>query len=144
MIPRLPPVLLALIGGASVYGIKYALDRFEPKAIGPPGSSEHYERVLKYRRNVKNAGVAAAASGLIYAGYWIYESRQHRQSPAVVSHKDYEHSRAFYEDQYKEREKKFAEEREALLQSEREKEKLARQQLEHEVAAMKKAIDKNK
>jgi hypothetical protein len=70
MIPRLPPLVLAAIGSASVYGIKYVLDRLEPKAIGPPGSSDHFEKVLKYRRNVKWAGRAAAVSGVIYAGYW--------------------------------------------------------------------------
>lgn len=70
MIPRLPPILLAVLGGASVYGIKYMLDRFEPKAIGPPGSGDHYERVLNYRRNVKRVGIAAAVSGALYVGYW--------------------------------------------------------------------------
>lgn len=70
MIPRLPPLLLAVLGGASVYGIKYALDKVEQKAIGPPGSSDHYEKVLKYRQNVKRLGIAAAVSGVIYAGYW--------------------------------------------------------------------------
>jgi hypothetical protein len=70
MIPRLPPLVLAAIGSASIYGIKYVLDRLEPKAIGPPGSSDHFDKVLKYRRNVKWAGRAAAVSGVIYAGYW--------------------------------------------------------------------------
>lgn len=70
MIPRLPPFLLAVLGGASVYGVKYLLDRFEPKAIGPPGSGDHYERVLKYRQNIKRVGMAAAASAVIYGGYW--------------------------------------------------------------------------
>lgn len=65
MIPRLPPLILALLGGVSVYGIKYALDRFEPKAIG---GGKEYERLV-YRRNVKRAGIAAGIAGLGYAGY---------------------------------------------------------------------------
>lgn len=66
MIPRLPPLLLAFIGGASVYGIKYALDRFEPKAIG---SGKDFEKVLKYRQNVKRVGIAAAVSSVLITGY---------------------------------------------------------------------------
>ncbi len=69
MIPRLPPLLLALLGGGAIYGIKYTLDKFEPKAIGPPGSSEHYEKVLKYRQNVKRLGIAAAVTSVMYGGY---------------------------------------------------------------------------
>lgn len=70
MLPRLPPLLLALLGGASVYGIKVILDRLEPKAIGPPGSSEHAERLHRYRTFVRRGTLAAAASGVAYAGYW--------------------------------------------------------------------------
>lgn len=70
MIPRLPPALIALLGGATVYGFKYVMDRYEPKAIGPPGSHEHAEKVLQYRRKFKRAGYAAAATGIIFAGYW--------------------------------------------------------------------------
>lgn len=70
MIPRLPPLVLALVGGASIYGIKFMLDRFEPKAIGPPGSTEHLERVMKYRKNVKRVAIASVVSGAIYGVYW--------------------------------------------------------------------------
>lgn len=67
MIPRLPPLLLAAIGSASIYGIKYAMDRFETKAIG---SGQDFEKILKYRQKVKRVGIAAAVSGVILAGYF--------------------------------------------------------------------------
>ncbi|KAI8378305.1 hypothetical protein BD560DRAFT_421912 [Blakeslea trispora] len=143
MIPRLPPLLLALIGGASVYGIKYALDRFETKAIGPPGSSEYYEKVNTYRRNMKRIGTAGAVSAIIYAGYWAYDARQHRQSPAVTSQSDIEYRQSFHEDQYRERERKYALEREALRAAERQKEQMLRQYLEKEVSAMEDVVNKS-
>ncbi|OBZ83361.1 hypothetical protein A0J61_08585 [Choanephora cucurbitarum] len=144
MIPRLPPVLLALIGGASVYGIKYALDRFETKAIGPPGSSDYYEKAYAYRRNMKRIGIAGAVSAMIYAGYWVYDARQHRQSPAVMSRNDIEYNQSFHEDQYRERERKYALEREALRTAEKEKEQMLRRHLEKEVLAMEGAVNKSK
>lgn len=67
MIPRLPPLLLALIGGASVYGIKYILDKMEPKAIGPPGYNDARARYLQYMRK---STIAAAGAGVLYFGYW--------------------------------------------------------------------------
>jgi hypothetical protein len=75
MIPRLPPVVLAAIASAAIYGAKHVLDRFEPKAIGPPGSSEQAEKLFKYRRNVKRVGLLTAVSGIIYAGYWGKENK---------------------------------------------------------------------
>lgn len=70
MLPRLPPLLLAVIGGVSIYGIKAVLDRIEPKALGPPGSSEHAERVFRIKQHARRAGYAAAGSGVLYAAYW--------------------------------------------------------------------------
>lgn len=70
MIPRLPPLLLALIGGASIYGIKAVLDRLDPPAIGPPGSSERAARMLKYRDYARRGGIVAVAAGFAWAGYW--------------------------------------------------------------------------
>jgi uncharacterized protein YaiL (DUF2058 family) len=72
----------------------------------------------------------------------VYESRQHRNSPAVTSHKDENHS--FYQDQYQEREKRFAIERQKARKLEREKELAARQHLEKEVTAMEDALKQNR
>ncbi|KAI9486137.1 MAG: hypothetical protein EXX96DRAFT_547788 [Benjaminiella poitrasii] len=145
MIPRLPPVILALLGGASIYGIKYVLDKLEPKALGPPGSSaaaeQQMDRVLNYRRNVKRVGIAAAASGVIYAGYYMYELRQHRASPAIMmTENDRNEQKAFYEDQYREREKRFARERAEMKRLERERELSRKEQLDKEVSAMENMI----
>ncbi|KAG2208363.1 hypothetical protein INT46_003687 [Mucor plumbeus] len=140
MIPRLPPLMLALVGGASIYGIKFMLDRFEPKAIGPPGSTEHLERVLKYKQNVKRVAIASVVSGAIYGVYWMYDARQHRASPSVISNKN----RNFYQDQYSERDKRFNTENLQRQIAEREKELVAKQHLELEVTAMEDALKKNK
>lgn len=70
MIPRLPPLLLALIGGASIYGIKAVLDRLDPPAIGPPGSSERAQRMLRYKDYARRGGIVAVAAGFAWAGYW--------------------------------------------------------------------------
>ncbi|CEP10795.1 hypothetical protein [Parasitella parasitica] len=140
MIPRLPPLVLALLGGASVYGIKFILDRIETKAIGPPGSTEHFERVLKYKQNVKRLAIASAISGAIYGAHWIYDARLHRTSPAVLSNK----SQEFYQDQYSERDKRFQAEKLQQQIAQREKELVAKQHLEQEVTAMENALKKNK
>ncbi|KAL9544200.1 hypothetical protein MBANPS3_007749 [Mucor bainieri] len=140
MIPRLPPLMLALVGGASIYGIKFMLDRFEPKAIGPPGSTEHIERVLKYRQNVKRVAIASAISGALYGVYWMYDARQHRASPSVISNTNED----FYQDQYTERDKRFQSEYIKRQMAEREKEMVAKQHLEQEVTAMEDALKKNK
>ncbi|KAF1800808.1 hypothetical protein V8B55DRAFT_1532631 [Mucor lusitanicus] len=140
MIPRLPPLILALVGGASIYGIKFMLDRFEPKAIGPPGSTEHIERVLRYRQNVKRAAIASAVSGAIYGVYWMYDARQHRASPSVISNTN----EGFYQDQYSERDKRLQREYAKRQIAEREKEQFAKQHLEQEVTAMEDALKKNK
>ncbi|KAK4512512.1 uncharacterized protein ATC70_003213 [Mucor velutinosus] len=140
MIPRLPPFLLALVGGASIYGIKFMLDRFEPKAIGPPGSTEHIERVLRYRQNLKRVAIASAVSGAVYGVYWMYDARQHRPSPSVISNAN----EGFYQDQYSERDKRFQSEHLKRQMAEREKELAAKQHLEQEVTAMEDALKKNK
>ncbi|KAI8644813.1 hypothetical protein BD408DRAFT_441368 [Parasitella parasitica] len=136
MIPRLPPLVLAFVGGASIYGIKFILDRIETKAIGPPGSAEHFEKVLKYRQNVKRVAIASAASGAIYGAYCIYDARQHRVSPAV--------NQDFYQDQYSERDRRFQAENIQRQIAQREKELVAKQHLEQEVTAMENALKKNK
>ncbi|KAL7311444.1 hypothetical protein PS15m_009207 [Mucor circinelloides] len=140
MIPRLPPLVLALVGGASIYGIKFMLDRFEPKAIGPPGSTEHIERVLRYRQNVRRVAIASVASGAIYGVYWMYDARRHRASPSVISNKNED----FYQDQYSERDKRFQSENLKRQIAAREKELIAKQHLEQEVTAMENALKKNK
>ncbi|KAI8882914.1 hypothetical protein K501DRAFT_220231 [Backusella circina FSU 941] len=143
MIPRLPPALIALLGGATVYGFKYMMDRYEPKAIGPPGSHEHVEKVFQYRRRFKRAGYAAAATGVIFAGYWLYESRVHRPTPAISQQND-SNKNDFYQDQYGERDKRQYQERMERMKMEREKEQLSRKRLEDEVELMKKiAQDSN-
>ncbi|KAI7904807.1 uncharacterized protein BX663DRAFT_503601 [Cokeromyces recurvatus] len=141
MIPRLPPVVLALLGGASIYGIKYVLDKIEPKAIGPPGSSEQMSRVLNYRRNVRRIGVAVAVSGIIYTGYWAYDLRKHRNSPAVIAKNNLDEQKAFYEDQYREREKRYIKEIEELKRKEKDKELFIKQHLDKEVLAMENMIN---
>jgi primosomal protein N'' len=73
----------------------------------------------------------------------VYEARQHRNSPAVMSHKD-DPDHSFYQDQYKEREKRFAMEREEARKLEREKELAARQHLEKEVTAMEDVLKQNR
>ncbi|CEG81893.1 hypothetical protein RMATCC62417_16036 [Rhizopus microsporus] len=143
MIPRLPPVVLAAIAGAAVYGFKHVLDRLEPKAIGPPGSFEQAERIYKFRQNVKRAKVATAVSGLVYAAYWVYDSRQHRSTPAVLT-KDDKDAVEFYKDQYSERDRRYKMERERLRQSEREHELKSKRQLEEELESMQKIIDNKK
>ncbi|KAI8095498.1 hypothetical protein BDF21DRAFT_447745 [Thamnidium elegans] len=122
MIPRLPPLILAAIGGASIYGIKYAMDRFETKAIG---SGQDFEKVLKYRQKVKRVGIAAAVSGVILAGCFLSDINKQEKE-----------SNEFYQDQYATREKKLAQQKFALDEERREKEVLAGQQLKQEVIAM--------
>ncbi|KAG2203633.1 hypothetical protein INT47_011727 [Mucor saturninus] len=119
MIPRLPPLILALLGGASIYGIKYALDRFEPKAIGP---GKDFERLM-YRRNVKRVGVAAGIASLAYAGYTVYGHMNKKEEE-------------FYEDQYSVREKQFVMDKAQLDAERKEKESQRQQELEQEVIAM--------
>ncbi|KAI9268804.1 hypothetical protein BY458DRAFT_511100 [Sporodiniella umbellata] len=116
MMPRLPPVVLAAMAGAAIYGAKHVLDRLEPKAIGPPGSSEHAEKVLKYRQNVKKAGIASAILGFAWVGYWAYESRQNRSSPSVTVKN---HTDDDYQDQYSVRDKYYTIEKERLKKQER-------------------------
>ncbi|GAN06970.1 hypothetical protein MAM1_0143d06460 [Mucor ambiguus] len=140
MIPRLPPLILALVGGASIYGIKFMLDRFEPKAIGPPGSTEHIERVLRYRQNVKRVAIASAVSGAIYGVYWMYDARQHRTSPSMISNAN----EGFYQDQYSERDRRLQSEYVKRQIEEREKELVAKQHLEQEVTAMEDVLKRNK
>ncbi|KAI8377617.1 uncharacterized protein BYT42DRAFT_570984 [Radiomyces spectabilis] len=140
MLPRLPPLLLAALGGASIYGIKWVLDKMEPKALGPPGSSEHAERVYKYRQNVRRVGMAAAASGIVYGAYWLYESRVHRPTPAVSSETT-DGNDTFYNDQYSSRERRFREESEKMKAKQRQKEEELQRQLESEQALMSKTMD---
>lgn len=71
----------------------------------------------------------------------VYESRVHRSSPAITEHQDNEHG--FYEDQYREREKRFALEKEEARRKEREREALAKIQLDREITAMEEALRKN-
>ncbi|KAI9491401.1 hypothetical protein BDB00DRAFT_489179 [Zychaea mexicana] len=134
MIPRLPPLLLALIGGASVYGIKVILDRLEPMAIGPPGSSEHAEKLNKIKIFARRGGIAMAAAGTIYAGAWAYGKRTHRPTPAA-SHTD-GNEEGFYSDQYSDREQRFRAETEKLKQEQQQKEQHARSRLAAEQASM--------
>jgi LPS O-antigen subunit length determinant protein (WzzB/FepE family) len=65
----------------------------------------------------------------------------HRSSPAIVSSP--EGRDGFYQDQYKEREKRFALERQEAKQKEQAKEESARIQLDKEITAMEEAIKKN-
>ncbi|CAO3658743.1 unnamed protein product [Rhizopus stolonifer] len=131
MIPKLPPVILAAIAGAAIYGAKNVIDRFEPKAIGPPGSSNMQKNCSR---------IAAAVSGIVYASYWAYESRQHRSSPAVLTKNK---TGDFYQDQYSERDRNYTLEKKRLNQLERERELEAQKHLE-EVKSMEKNVLNNK
>ncbi|KAG2228095.1 hypothetical protein INT45_009141 [Circinella minor] len=134
MIPRLPPLLLALIGGASVYGIKTLLDRIEPAAIGPPGSSEHAEKMNKMKTMARRGGIAMAAAGAIYTGAWIYNKRTHRPTPAASHNPDDDQS--FYSDQYSHREQQYSEERVKMKEEQHQREKRVRSRLAAEQASM--------
>ena len=70
----------------------------------------------------------------------MYDARQHRASPSVISNKN----RNFYQDQYSERDKRFNTENLQRQIAEREKELVAKQHLELEVTAMEDALKKNK
>ncbi|KAI9259531.1 hypothetical protein BDA99DRAFT_560956 [Phascolomyces articulosus] len=134
MIPRLPPLLLAVIGGASVYGIKALLDRLEPVAIGPPGSHEHAEKMNKLKIAARRGGIAMAAAGTIYAGVWIYNKRTHRTTPAA-SHIPGD-DKAFHSDQYNNRDVRLREETIKMKEEQQEREQLARSRLTAEQASM--------
>ncbi|KAI8150101.1 hypothetical protein BJV82DRAFT_9822 [Fennellomyces sp. T-0311] len=134
MIPRLPPLLLAVLGGASIYGIKVILDRLEPVAIGPPGSSEHAEKMNKIKTFARRGGFAMAAAGTLYAGYWAYEKRTHRPIPAA-SHSNGD-AEAFYRDQYSDRERRFGAEHTKMKEEQQEREERARSRLAAEQASM--------
>ncbi|KAI8987333.1 hypothetical protein BDF20DRAFT_832278 [Mycotypha africana] len=135
MIPRLPPLLLALLGGASIYGIKHVMDKLEQKSLGPPGSSEHYEKMYRFRRNVKTIGMATAFTSVVFAGYYVYTSRQHRETPAAMYNRNND-DELFYQDQYKERERRYAEERALSKEKEKAKERQAKEHLLKEKQAM--------
>lgn len=70
----------------------------------------------------------------------MYDARQHRASPSVISNKNQD----FYQDQYSERDKRFKTESLQRQIAEREKELAAKQHLELEVTAMENALKKNK
>ncbi|KAI9321602.1 hypothetical protein BX666DRAFT_1903896 [Dichotomocladium elegans] len=135
MIPRLPPILLALIGGASAYGIKCLMDRLEPPAIGPPGSSEQAEKMLKYKAYARRGGIVAMGAVVAYTGYWLYDKRTHRVSPAYQSGSK-EEADAFYKDQYSERERKYRQEVQKAQDEQRLREKIARERLNTEQIVM--------
>ncbi|KAI8993335.1 hypothetical protein BDB01DRAFT_832163 [Pilobolus umbonatus] len=139
MIPRLPPLLIAVIGGASIYGIKYMIDRTEPRALGAPGSHERALKMLQHKLNFQRLGIAAAVTGILYTGYWVYDSRQHRPSPAVI-HKQ---SAEFYQDQYQERENRLSREREEMKRVQNEEERRKQRQSEQEVIAMKRVLSES-
>ncbi|KAI7878490.1 hypothetical protein K492DRAFT_238557 [Lichtheimia hyalospora FSU 10163] len=135
MIPRLPPLLLALLGGASIYGIKAVLDRLDPPAIGPPGSSERAQRMLKYKDYARRGSIVAVAAGFAWAGYWMYDKRTHRPMPASQSGNK-EEAESFYRDQYSDRERRFQQEQLKARDEQRQREALARARLMAEQISM--------
>lgn len=70
----------------------------------------------------------------------VYDARQHRASPSVISNTN----EGFYQDQYSERDKRLQREYAKRQIAEREKEQFAKQHLEQEVTAMEDALKKNK
>lgn len=70
----------------------------------------------------------------------VYDARQHRASPSVISNTN----EGFYQDQYSDRDKRFQSEHLKRQIADRERELVAKQHLEHEVTAMEDALKKNK
>ncbi|KAI9031798.1 hypothetical protein CLU79DRAFT_831054 [Phycomyces nitens] len=132
MIPRLPPVLLAVIGGASIYGAKLLLDKLEPKLLGAPGSSDLAEKRIRFRQNVRLGGVAIVGTGVLYAAYWAYDARIHRPSPAVST----QNSVDFYQDQYDARERRQRDDAARIRKEQRISEEVAQRRLTEEQLSM--------
>ncbi|KAI8076323.1 uncharacterized protein BX664DRAFT_389653 [Halteromyces radiatus] len=113
MIPRLPPVILLAIGGASIYGIKYWMDKMETKSL--TGSPEQAEAAKRHLRNVKIAtrlGIGSVAMG---AAYYVYDSWKERPTPSVVKVKDSE----FYDNQYSSRDHSYEKTSQSIEQEQR-------------------------
>ncbi|KAG0173448.1 hypothetical protein DFQ28_008399 [Apophysomyces sp. BC1034] len=141
MIPRLPPLLLAALGGASIYGIKAVLDKLEQKQIGPPGSSEHAERKIQFRKTTGRIGMAMAAAGLIYAGFWVYNERVTRPTPssAAAGSRD-----RFYEDQYSDRDERLRDDIKKINDEQHNREDKVRQRLLESMKNAKESSGDNK
>lgn len=77
MIPRLPPALLLILGGASIYGFKHWMDTMETKAI--TANPEQAEKAQRHLRLLKNTGRFTIGAMVVYAGYYgkctVYKGR---------------------------------------------------------------------
>ncbi|CAO3588860.1 unnamed protein product [Absidia cylindrospora] len=101
MIPRIPPALLVMLGSASLYGVKYFLDKTERKAL--TGSSEQAEQAKRHLRYVRNSGRLAVGSLAVYAGYYAYRSIQERPTPSSVTKEEAD----FHDNQYSNRDNTY-------------------------------------
>ncbi|KAL0078724.1 hypothetical protein J3Q64DRAFT_1838291 [Phycomyces blakesleeanus] len=139
MIPRLPPFLLAVVGGASIYGVKILLDKLEPKLLGAPGSSDHAEKRIRFRQNVRLGGAVIVGTGVLCAAYWAYDARINRPSPAVST----QNSVDFYQDQYDARERRQRDDAARIKEEQRVSETVAQKRLTEEQLSMERIASSN-
>ncbi|CAM0136752.1 hypothetical protein VKS41_003565 [Umbelopsis sp. WA50703] len=102
MIPRLPPLLLIALGGATVYGIQNVLSKLEQRALEAPGAKPRIPFRIEHARALRIARTGVIGATLAYTGYWVYDRRHNRPTPASQA---YGEQKAFHEDQYADRER---------------------------------------
>jgi hypothetical protein len=70
MIPRLPPLLLIALGGATVYGIQNVLSKLEQRALEAPGAKPRIPFRIEHARALRIARTGVIGATLAYTGYW--------------------------------------------------------------------------
>ncbi|CAO3675964.1 unnamed protein product [Umbelopsis vinacea] len=102
MIPRLPPLLLIAIGGATVYGIQNVLNRLEQRVLESPDAKSRIPFKIQHAAALRVARAGIIGATIAYTGYWIYDKRTSRPTPASQIQGE---QKAFHADQYADRER---------------------------------------
>lgn len=70
MIPRLPPLLLIAIGGATVYGIQNVLNRLEQRVLESPDAKSRIPFKIQHAAALRVARAGIIGATIAYTGYW--------------------------------------------------------------------------
>ncbi|KAG2172480.1 hypothetical protein INT44_006653 [Umbelopsis vinacea] len=133
MIPRLPPLLLIALGGATVYGIQNVLSRLEQRALAAPGGQTRIPFKIQHAGALRMARAGVIGATLAYTGYWIYDKRSSRPTPASQKHGE---QKSFHADQYADRDRAQRQYVEEMRAQQRLSEDERRAQLRGEVEMM--------